>query len=412
MNRYSFKLINEVGKVEKGVLDALSVDGARSELDAREGVTIIDLAEIKGLRSVLNRIVNYILYRGVFVPQLKPNDVLYLIRELYTFLDAGMSLSDAITTLRGFIKKRSFAFILDDIADRLKKGHPFSACLEKFPTSFSHGFIASIKGGEISGEMGNILKDSYEFLAWEQKTKKRIITLATFPIAVCGLLSGVFFVMIFFLIPRVIPFLRRSGREIPKVTQFLIQFRAVVLAHRLTIFGVIFGIIAAIIIFSLTKRGRFIIDRLLFKLPVFGYLYHTFALMLFCKTFYILNSSGMRIMESLKICKNLYREGGWARQEVGKVMDKIEKGGSLGNSVDKSPFFPRLLTMVMKSAERTGSLSDKLKSMGELYANRMEYRLTDLLAYIEPAYAIMIIIYIVFLLFGFYLPMISVVVPK
>ena len=404
MRYFRYKFIDELGVVSNGVVLAANDAMAETRLGLDETKTLIYLRQ----RSLLsNQVLFYWNTITIYFFRTRTNHT----RELKTFLESGLSLNDAIKTMQTFVKNRAFLRVILDIEKGLKSGDSLSTCLERHPKSFSQSYVAAIRGGEVSGRLLQVLVDSVALLEWEQRTLSRFRTLMTLPTIMFGLLTFVLYLMLFFLIPRIIPFLERSGRDIPTVTQFLISARDVISVYLPFVPYILMTGAITVLGMSVTKRGRYWIDYGFIHMPVIGFLYRTFMTMKLCKTFLVLNDSGIAISESLTICKKLFKEGVF-EQDVHEIVERIKKGVSLSAAFQASRLFPPLLCEMLKSAEETSSLNDKLDNMGRFYSSRLENRIDALLAFIEPLYISIVSGYIALLLFGFYVPMMSVAIPK
>ncbi len=407
---FYYKLLDAQGGLKTGHIAASNIKTAELKLQENAGVTIILIKPEPPLRKWLSLFKDAFIHYILPQPQLKMNELLYFTREINSYLRSGLPLLNALITFQGIITQKSFYRIVDSLILDLKKGVSFSEALSRYPKSFPHNYIAAIKGGEVSGRLTDELSDNFRLLEWESKTMKKLRMLLTVPFFVVILLTMVLYLMLFFLIPRVVPFLKRSGKPIPVVTQFLILLRDIITQYKDDVLMGLLIVGMGIIAMLFTKKGRYWIDYALLRLPVIGNLYKIFMSMKFCQTFYVLYGSGIPILDSFSICSELFK-GGVFEKEVNGMAVQLRNGKSLGETFGRSILFPVLMSEMIKGAEKTGNLSDTLKNLGELYSNRLEYRVNDLMALIEPVYIIFVTCYVVLLLLGFYIPLLSVAIP-
>ena len=56
---------------------------------------------------------------------------------------------------------------------RVKEGYKFSEALKEFPESFDSLYVSLIEAGESSGELGNVMEETADYLEKEQPLIKR-----------------------------------------------------------------------------------------------------------------------------------------------------------------------------------------------------------------------------------------------
>jgi type II secretory pathway component PulF len=105
--------------------------------------------------------------------------------------------------------------------------------------------------------------------------------------------------------------------------------------------------------------NRFILDRMKLKSPLFGRLLRDVAVARFTRTFGTLISSGLPILDALRITRNTLGNAA-LMQAVDQVQDQVTSGKSLADPLERSGLFPPLLVQVVNLGERSGRLETML----------------------------------------------------
>jgi type II secretory pathway component PulF len=412
MNDYRYKILDHLGKTRVGTIRGSTRTDAEAQLRETPNTTIISLNKQSTYITQLQD--QWTLFVRTFVnpPKLNVEDQIYFTRELTNYMEAGFPMVEALRIIRGLTKKKVLGNIIEDIIGKLRKGYSLSRCLQHHHHSFPQSFITSIRSGEVTGKFTKILKDNVQYFEFVQKSSKKIAAIIVIPAIVIVLITAVMSFLLFFMIPKIVPYLTRTGKEIPFVTQLMVSTRDILIGYHTSIFTVILFLIIAPMIMSLFRKGRYMLDQIYFKVPVFGKLYHSYIQMKLAMTMEVLYTSGMPLVQSLEVSKDLF-VGGVYNAEMEKIITNIKLNGStMGRGMAKSGFFSELMVRMVKSAEQTGTMAENLKRLGQLYAKQMEGQIDSLLSYIEPLYISIIVTYILLLLFGFYVPMMVVAVPQ
>lgn len=122
---------------------------------------------------------------------MKRNDIMLVTSNLADFLDAGMSMSEAIDRLEMAVPK--YKSLWQQGSAAIRSGYPVSSILAK---EWPESLIAVVKAGEDSGNVAGIFRDIEDTLRIEQEVIKTTMKVV-YPIAMffAGLGVGLFFMI-------------------------------------------------------------------------------------------------------------------------------------------------------------------------------------------------------------------------
>jgi type IV pilus assembly protein PilC len=157
-----------------------------------------------------------------------------------------------------------------------------------------------------------------------------------------------------------------------------------------------------------TPNGRFSLDRLKLKMPVFGLLVHKTAIARFTRTLASLIRSGVPIMEALDIVGETAGNAVVARA-VMTAKDQVRVGQSLSASLGTHAVFPDMVVQMMAVGEETGALDEMLEKIAEFYDSEVSATVDALMSLIEPLLMVAMGVTVGGMVVALYLPMFQII---
>ena len=159
-----------------------------------------------------------------------------------------------------------------------------------------------------------------------------------YQVFIIAFLFVVITVMFTFLIPKFKNVYDQLGSELPYYTVLFVNLSVWFQNNFFSVFLILIFSFISIWIFTLTDTGRLIRDKFLLSIPIFGSIIRQNILSKFSKTFGILISSGVAVMEAMdlviKVVNNRVYE-----LAVKDATKNIENGVSISDSLKNTEFF-------------------------------------------------------------------------
>jgi type IV pilus assembly protein PilC len=157
-----------------------------------------------------------------------------------------------------------------------------------------------------------------------------------------------------------------------------------------------------------TDKGRWHIDTLLLKLPIFGSILRKIAVARFARILSTLLSSGVPILQSLEITSktagNIVIE-----DAIMKVRAGVERGENFVDPLKASNVFPHMVGQMIGVGEQTGALDAMLGKIADFYEDEVDSAIADLLAMIEPVLIAFLGVTIGSIVISMYLPLFTLI---
>jgi len=240
-----------------------------------------------------------------------------------------------------------------------------------------------VRAGETSGTLDEILDRLATYLEKTSNLQKKIRSALIYPIVVMTMAIVVTLLLIIKVIPVFKDIYAGFGAALPMPTQMLINVSDFV--RRYFFIGLI---LVGLLIFAIaraakTEKGRFFLDRLKLKLPVFGPLMRKVAISKFTRTFSTLIKSGVPILSSLdivgKTSGNMVVE-----KAVEDVKINVRDGENIAEPLARSKIFPPMVTRMVSAGEKSGELEKMLSKVSEFYDAQVDASVSGLTSMIEP----------------------------
>lgn len=334
-------------------------------------ITVSEIKEKKSIFSIFDNTVSF-------------NDIVDFTRQIAIMLNAGLTIIDSLEILRKQVKKSGMEKIIISIDNDIKAGNSFSSALKKFPNNFSGLYIALVRSGEASGKLGEILLRLADNLEKEREFKSRLKGALIYPAIILVGMFIVMFIMITFVIPKLLNLYKDFNVTLPLTTQILIAISSFSVRFWPFIIVAIFAGTYFLKKYFQTKIGKTNLDIFMLKLPVIGRVVSISALVDSTRTLAILVGAGISILDALAIVVDT-AENMVYKKAFERVSQKIEKGQSLGVSLDQEGIFPPILVQMSQVGEQTGNLDDTLFRLSKYFETESEIAIKSMTTLIEPA---------------------------
>lgn len=304
-------------------------------------------------------------------------------RQFATMINAGLPMVQCLSILATQQEHPAFASVISQVKADVESGHSLGEGLKKHPKVFDQLYTNLVEAGEAGGILDVILNRLSSYIEKNEKLKKKVKGAMVYPAVVTGVSVVVTTVILLFVIPTFEKMFSEVGQTLPAPTRIVIGLSRFVSSN------LIFMIMGAVGFFFLFKRfyatekGRYFIDELSLKLPIFGILLRKAAVAKFTRTFGTMVSSGVPILEAMDIV---------ARSSGNKVVEKaifkarssIAQGKSISEPLMESKVFPPMVTQMIQVGEASGELDTMLNKIADFYDDEVDNAVNTLTSMMEP----------------------------
>lgn len=375
MAAFEYKALDANGKQKKGVIEADSPRQVRQQLRDKSLMPVsVELASLRTFENPLKKL---------FKRAIATADLAMLTRQLSTLIGAGLPIEEALRATGEQTEKKRIQSMILEIRSKVLEGHSLASALNDFDYAFPPLYRATVAAGEHAGHLDTVLNRLADYMENSQVNQQKIKLAAVYPIILCIVAIGIVVLLLTYVVPDIVDVFVKNGQELPTLTQVMINSSNFLLAH-----GILLAvfIILAFIGFKWVIRKEKIKARYhlwLIHMPFFGKMVKGFNTSRFISTLAILNSSGVPLVEAMKIAGRVVSNV-VIQERLAIACQQVTEGGSLHQALQQTEIFPPLMLHMIASGEASGELDSMLERTAKTQESDLQNTITTLVSMFEP----------------------------
>ncbi len=309
-------------------------------------------------------------------------------RQFSVMIDAGLPLVQCLDILAGQQPNQFFKDVLNHVRQDVEEGATLAAGMIRHPKVFDALYVNMVEAGETGGVLDIILQRLATLIEKVVKLKRSIVSAMIYPSAVVAVAIGAIALIMVVVIPQfevIFLGLLGPGKLLPLPTRIVMAISNFLAGWGgLGLLIVLIGSAVGLYYYNKTPKGKYNIDAVMLRLPIFGAILRKIAVARFSRILSTLLSSGVPILQSLEITA---RTAGNAiiEEAIMKVRSGVERGENFVDPLKATKVFPEMVSQMIGVGEQTGALDAMLGKIADFYEEEVDSAIADLLALIEPA---------------------------
>lgn len=373
MPYYRYKAQDDLGEATEGIIQAAS-QGVAADILNDKGYTITSLSEEK---------IGFFEKSLSFLNRVKIQDLVIFSRQLSVTVSATIPLVQGLKILVNQTESPTLKMIISEVADDVEGGAKLSSALSRHPEVFSDFFVNIIKSGETSGKLDEVLN----YLADQQEKDYDLISkikgAMIYPVFIISGLVVVGALMMIFVIPQLTSILAETGVELPWSTRALIFMSGFLAAWWWALIIAFIGLVILLRILTKEGKGKYLLDSLKFKLPVFGGLFKRIVIIRFTRSLHTLTTGGVALTKSLEIVADVVGNEVY-KKLIKETTLEVEDGNSIATVFLQSKDVPPMVSQMLNLGEKTGRMDDILDKLANFYTRELDNMVNNLVTLLEP----------------------------
>ncbi len=333
-------------------------------------------------------------------------------RQLSTLQDAGLPILRSLNILEEQQRPGTLKTVLRGVAEDIEGGATLSEACSKHPKAFNRLYVNMVAAGETGGVLDVILQRLADFMEKAEKLKRKIIGAMIYPVVVVTFAMGIVTGIMIVVIPKFKEIFKDFDVTLPGVTQALMGTSDWVVNGKPPGWAVIvFSPFAIYFVFKLirsSKGGRYVLDFVGLKIPVFGTLLQKSAVARFTRTLGTLISAGVPILEAILITRETAGNEVYSRA-MEKVHDSIREGESFAAPLRATRVCDGLVTNMIDVGEETGELDKMLLKIADNYEEDIDVAVASLVSLLEPLMVVLLGSIVGFIVIALFLPLVKLI---
>jgi type IV pilus assembly protein PilC len=335
-------------------------------------------------------------------------DIAIFFRQFSVMIDAGLPLVQCLEILAANQENATFQKCLTGVRTTVEGGSTLANAMRAYPKIFDDLTTNMVEAGETGGILDTILQRLASYVEKAVKLRAAVKSALVYPVSVIGIAVLVVGALLKWVVPIFANLFAGLGVELPLMTRFVLGLSAFVGQFWWVFFAGLIVLVFGVKRMRAHPRGRYLFDKMMLGLPVFGMLLRKIAVARFSRTLGTLITSGVPILEGLSITA---RTSGNAVLEdaLMKVRKAIEEGRTIVDPLKESGVFPNMVTQMIGVGEATGAMDAMLQKIADFYEDEVDTATKDMLTLLEPMMIAFLGVAVGGIVVSLYLPLFSLI---
>lgn len=337
-------------------------------------------------------------------------------RQLSVLQDAGLPILRSLKILEAQQKAGLLKNILADVAADVEGGSTLSEAMAKQPRAFDRLYTNMISAGEAGGVLETILQRLADFMEKSERLKRKVIGALIYPAVVIGfavlIVTGIMIVVI----PKFKEIFADFKTGLPTPTLILLGMSDWFMGKGMPFpfFGaviVLFLPVVLVIALKLIRKsagGRYFLDRVTIKIPIFGNILARTTIARFARTLGTLLNAGVPILEAITITKDTCGNEVYSRA-LAKCHDAIREGESFAAPLRETRVVDPIVVNMVDVGEETGEIDKMLIKIADTYDDEVETLVASLVSLLEPVMVVALGLVVGGIVIALFMPLVTLI---
>ncbi|QDQ27248.1 type II secretion system F family protein [Chitinimonas arctica] len=394
MAEFTFKAASADGRQETGSIQAQSSADAMRLLEERL-LVVFELQPLTTAGAGSQR-------RG----KVGHADLVILVRELATLANSGISLADALTTLKDASRDTPLSAPLERMLTAIHAGDGFSVALQKAELALPAYVFAMVRAGEATSNLGLALGRAAEQMDFDAKMRSQTREAMVYPMILVSTGTIAVLFIFSFVVPRFAGMLKGRIDSLPWISEVVLRtglfFNAHFIATLVTLAAAVFaGVMAA-----RNPRIRVRMLELTARAPILGEWIRSGETARWTTALAMLLHSRVAILAALELAGGSVRLAETAAR-LESVRNEVNRGRRLSQAIEHQRLLEPISLSMVKVGEQSGELASMLQHVAQYWGDKNQSLQRRVVSLIEPASILLLGLVIGFVMVGVVMAMAS-----
>ncbi|MGH7260371.1 MAG: type II secretion system F family protein [Nitrospiraceae bacterium] len=374
MPQFRYRAARPDGATVEELMDADSEGAVRSQLEGK-GWLVLNVEGARRLSFSLPQ------WQG---SRLSLREFLVFNQEFVALVKAGLPILKSCELLAARAPHAGFKAALQGVRTEIHGGASISEAMGKYPEHFPELYRASIRSGEHSGHLLDVLQRYIAYVKLVISTKEKVVKAMAYPAFLIIVGIAVVAFLLIYVMPTFAEIYGQSRADLPVPTKLLLAAVENVRHWLPWLVAGAFGLGAAGYRWMHTETGRQQVDRLSLHVPIIGDVLLKNQIVRMARTLSTVLAGGIPMLTALQITSGAITNRVLS-QAIARATDRVREGVGLAASLKQEGFLPQMTLEMIEVGETTGSLETMLHDVAEFHEGELDLRLSQLTTWIEPA---------------------------
>ncbi len=323
---------------------------------------------------------------------------------LQILAQSGIPIIESLMFIENDAAKLKVRLVAKELRRQIMAGSTFADTIARYPQQFGQIYVGLCKAGEDSGELEKTLARLLELLTKEEAVRGKVIGTLMYPAFVIILAIIIVLVMLMFVFPVFKEMFDNMGRELPWITQTLMDIGVFLKTYWFfvpLIIGSIVGGVAFLFRWAPSKKK---IDECVLKIPLLSDLIQFANFSNFVSVLQVCYDAGVPIIECLYL-SNLTLTNHTLKERIETATTKVQQGQHLSVALRTTRVMPRMILFMIATGEQSGRLGEMLYQATIFIDKKLDTIIDTMTKMIEPIMLLVIGSIVLTLALALYMPL-------
>jgi type IV pilus assembly protein PilC len=320
-------------------------------------------------------------------------EIVTFVRVSADLIKQKLPFNEIMQLLANDIENRTLRETIKDINAELKQGKDSEKAFLKHEGVLGR-FTAHMLGlASKSGNMAEIYESTAKFLERQAEFRKNLKSALITPVVTLVVLFGAVIYYVGYIFPATAKLFVKFKIDLPPMTKATLALSDFLVSNIwLLLLLTIVPTVVAIRFFT-TERGRFLLDKFIWGIPVIGTLLHKTSIEIFCRVFHALYSGSGENIDIIRMaaeaCGNTYMEH---QIKTIAIPMMVQKGAGITEAFEATGVFTRTAISRFHSGAETGTVKHTAYQLAEYYEKETSYKMKNAIDFIQLWIAMVIMV--------------------
>lgn len=321
------------------------------------------------------------------------SEIVTFVRVSADLIRQKLPFNEIMQLLVNDIQNKTLRETLKDINAELKQGKDSERTFVKHEAVLGR-FTAHMLGlASKSGNMAEIYESTAKFLERQAEFRKNLKSALIMPAVTLIVLFGAVVYYVGYIFPATAGLFRKFGIELPPMTAATMAFSDFLVENiGIILLSTTIPLVIAAKYFT-TEKGRFVLDKYIWQVPIIGSLMHKSNIEIFCRVFYALYSGAGENIEVIRMaaeaCGNKYMEH---QIKTIALPMMTQKGAGITEAFEAAGVFTKTAISRFHSGAETGTVKHTAFQLAEYYEKETAYKMRNAIDYIQVVISMVIMV--------------------
>lgn len=366
--QFQVRLLAQNNQVSQSVMDAENADALRAQL-ASHSFGVLSISPLdKHAAGGEGRVAKF--------------SLLIFSQELMSLLKAGLSLIEALEGLGEKEGSGQTQGIIDGLVFTLREGKRLSAAMQAQPAVFPALYVGLIQAAENTSNLPATLERYIQYQQRADQVRNKIVSASLYPIILLGVGGAVAAFLIGYVVPRFAVVYQGSGRSLPLLSQYLLNWGQFVGQHGKLLLLLLAGCLIAVVFLLRYLFASGLLLKWVQRVPGIGERYQLYLLARLYMTLGMLLEGGMSILPALQGVQTVVPLDWQVRVRL--ASQQIEAGQPLSRAFTAQRLTTPITQRMLRVGEQTGQLGNMLYQAAEFYEGDISRFIERFMKTFEP----------------------------